>query len=125
MLSTRRQQEPAAGSGARGGNGVSTETRPWSAGGQSTSSAGVDSGEVADDEAGGEQPITLDRYFSQRRRQPSRAAWAQILTLLAMLIALAVVMIYKDRIGRGMARFIGSVSPSESVERPADAGPRD
>jgi len=60
-----------------------------------------------------EQPITLDRYLS-RRRPPVRSTWSVMLSLLAMLVALVMIMVFKDRCGEVAGDFMNNVAPAGS-----------
>ncbi|PID38532.1 MAG: hypothetical protein CSA65_04850 [Proteobacteria bacterium] len=53
--------------------------------------------------------ITLDRYLSKRRPAP-RMGWMQIISLLAMLGALIMIMVYKESCGQQISQLMGSMS---------------
>ncbi|MBW2733595.1 MAG: hypothetical protein JRH20_14500, partial [Deltaproteobacteria bacterium] len=59
-----------------------------------------------------EPRITLDRYYS-RRRPAIRSGWTHIVSLVAMLVALVMIMIYKDRCGHQVSELMGTVKTSD------------
>ncbi|MCC6749644.1 MAG: hypothetical protein IT371_18405 [Deltaproteobacteria bacterium] len=65
--------------------------------------------EVEDEEQGEPlPPITLDRHL--HRRRGSRVAWAQLFTLLMMLVALVLLVVYKERCTQMVTDFVTTMS---------------
>lgn len=58
---------------------------------------------------GGSPQITLDRYLS-KRRPVVRLGWVQIISLVAMLGALILIMVYKESCGRQVSQLFGGVA---------------
>jgi hypothetical protein len=71
---------------------------------------GEDAPEPFEDED--EPRITLDRYFSRRRPSP-RMGWAQVVSMIAMLVGLLLIVFYKDQCGGLVGRFMNQVAPGE------------
>jgi hypothetical protein len=69
--------------------------------------AGIDGDYGIDEPADG--PISLDRYMS-RRRPPSRTGWMQIVSMVAMLGALILIIMYKDQCGQQISQLMGVMS---------------
>lgn len=78
--------------------------------------------DVQDDALGpqdAEEPqITLDHYYS-RRRPPIKSGWTHIVSLIAMLAALVMIMIYKDRCGQQVSELMGTMGPADAGGAPA------
>jgi len=56
-----------------------------------------------------EPRITLDRYLSKRRPQP-KGGWMHIASLVAMLVGLIMIMMYKEQCGRHVSQIFGTQS---------------
>jgi hypothetical protein len=88
--------------------------------GSATDGPGTDDPSVGDDEAdqADEYPpdITLDRYLSKRRPAP-RMGWMQIISLVAMLGALIMILMYKESCGQHVSQVMGSMA------KPVNEGP--
>lgn len=68
---------------------------------------------------GGDGPqITLDRYLS-RRRPPVRSNWIQIVSMVAMLVALVMIIMYKDRCGQLTSGFMKTMQPASQQQGPS------
>lgn len=65
------------------------------------------------------EPITLDRYLS-KRRPVQKTGWVQIVSMVAMLGALIMIMMYKDTCGRQVSQLVGNVAPGPG---PGSAAP--
>lgn len=48
--------------------------------------------------------ITLDRYFSRRR--PPRSIWGHIVALIGMIVALVLLIAFKDRCSVGVSQMV-------------------
>lgn len=64
--------------------------------------------------------ITLDRYLS-RRRPPVRMGWPQALSMLAMLVGLIMILVYKDGCGTRVSGLMNAVAPSPAEDKSAPA----
>jgi hypothetical protein len=76
------------------------------------------SGPDGDSAATGEDEkprITLDRYLSRRRPQ-QKAGWMQIVTIVIMLVALLLIIIYKDHCGSAVSGMMEGLRPPPSEE---------
>lgn len=68
------------------------------------------------------EPITLDRYLS-KRRPVQKTGWVQIVSMVAMLGALVMIMMYKDSCGRQVSQLLGNVAPGPGSAAPGTAAP--
>ncbi len=75
-----------------------------------------EAGEGEAGEGGGQRPrISLERYMGSRRR--TMISWAHLAALVFMLVALVVLLMYKDRCGEAASKLIFMGTP-DSGTRP-------
>lgn len=60
-------------------------------------------------------PITLDRYLSKRRPAP-HMGWPHIVTMLAMLVALIMILAYKESCGDAVSRFMSGMGVTGHID---------
>lgn len=51
--------------------------------------------------------INLERYFA--RRHPRKSSWISVLSMIAMLAALIMIMLYKESCGKQVSEFMGEM----------------
>lgn len=68
------------------------------------------------DEDGSPKQITLDRYLSQRRPS-SKSSWPQLVALGLMLVALVLIIVYKDRCGAAVSGAMGEFDESTEQQQ--------
>ncbi len=64
-------------------------------------------------EESSEPQITLDRYLSKRHPAP-RMGWAQISSMVIMLVGLILIMVYKDSCGRQVSQVMGAMNTADA-----------
>ncbi|MCK5800925.1 MAG: hypothetical protein KAI47_27245 [Deltaproteobacteria bacterium] len=60
-----------------------------------------------------EPQISLDRYLSKRHSAP-RMGWAQIFSMVMMLVGLILIMVYKDSCGRQVSEVMGAMNTADA-----------
>lgn len=78
----------------------------------------LDGGEEIDADSEIDTPpvITLDRYLS-RRRPSVRLGWAQMTSMIAMVVALLMILMFKDQCGYATSGLFHTVAPAPNQSR--------